>query len=60
MDIAAICLKLGCNQTELALKLGVEKSLISMWKTGRIEVSLSRQYQIRDLLDGKEPIKKSN
>jgi len=47
---------LNCNASDLALKLGISSQAISQWPKSKIP--LAREYQIRDLANGKEPIKK--
>lgn len=46
--------ELNCSVTELAKMLGVKSQVVSMWK--KTGVPLARQYQIHDLLAGREPI----
>ncbi|SNU15283.1 Uncharacterised protein [Acinetobacter johnsonii] len=46
---------LGVNGVELAGLLGIEPSAVYQWPEKKIP--LAREYQIRDLADGKEPIK---
>lgn len=46
---------LDCTVTQLAAKLGITHNAISQWPEERIP--LVREYQIRDLLKGKKPIK---
>ncbi|TNL48330.1 Cro/CI family transcriptional regulator [Acinetobacter bereziniae] len=45
---------LGVNGVELAKLLGVEPSAVYQWPENKIP--LAREYQIRDLADGKKPI----
>jgi len=45
---------LGVNGVELAKLLGIEPSAIYQWSENKIP--LAREYQIRDLANGKEPI----
>ena len=47
---------LGCNGKELATKLNIEPSAVYQWPENQIP--LMREYQIRDLLAGKQPITK--
>ncbi|MCG9515141.1 Cro/CI family transcriptional regulator [Acinetobacter pittii] len=46
---------LGCGVTELAYKLSISTQAISQWPEEKIP--LAREYQIRDLAEGKEPLK---
>ncbi|OTG95086.1 hypothetical protein B9T24_10055 [Acinetobacter sp. ANC 4654] len=46
---------LGCTVTQLAEKLGISHNAISQWDENKIPVM--REYQIRDLKNGKKPIK---
>lgn len=48
---------LGVNGTELAKLLGIEPPAVYQWKKDKIP--LGREYQIRYLANGKEPIKKN-
>ncbi|WP_151956088.1 Cro/CI family transcriptional regulator [Acinetobacter guillouiae] len=45
---------LDCTITQLAEKLGISHNAISQWPENKIP--LAREYQIRDLANGKEPI----
>jgi DNA-binding transcriptional regulator YdaS (Cro superfamily) len=45
---------LGVNGVELAKLLGIEPSAIYQWSENKIP--LAREYQIRDLAAGKQPI----
>lgn len=45
---------LGVNGVELAKLLGVEPSAVYQWPKNKIP--LAREYQIRDLAEGKKPI----
>ncbi|MDV2440720.1 Cro/CI family transcriptional regulator [Acinetobacter gerneri] len=45
---------LDCTVTQLAEKLGISHNAISQWPENKIP--LAREYQIRDLANGKEPI----
>ncbi|OJU95090.1 Cro/CI family transcriptional regulator [uncultured Acinetobacter sp.] len=47
---------LNCSVTQLAEKLDISHNAISQWDEKRIP--LAREYQIRDLAKGKEPIKR--
>lgn len=47
---------LSCNGKELAAKLGIEPSAVYQWPETQIPVA--REYQIRDLAAGKQPITK--
>ena len=47
---------LHCSVTQLAEKLDISHNAISQWDEKRIP--LAREYQIRDLAKGKEPIKR--
>jgi len=46
---------LECGVTELAYKLSISTQAISQWPEEKIP--LAREYQIRDLAEGKEPLK---
>ena len=46
---------LGVNGVELAGLLGIEPSAVYQWPNNKIP--LAREYQIRDLAAGKQPIK---
>lgn len=46
---------LKVNGVELAGLLGIEPSAVYQWPTNKIP--LAREYQIRDLANGKQPIK---
>ncbi|HEN9525382.1 TPA: hypothetical protein U9I82_003844 [Acinetobacter baumannii] len=46
---------LECCVTELAYKLSISTQAISQWPEEKIP--LAREYQIRDLAEGKEPLK---
>lgn len=46
---------LGVNGVELAEKLGIEPSAVYQWPDQKIP--LAREYQIRDLAEGKVPLK---
>lgn len=46
---------LNCSVTQLAEKLGISHNAVSQWPSEKIP--LAREYQIRDLVNGKEPIK---
>lgn len=46
---------LGVNGVELAGKLGIEPSAVYQWPDQKIP--LAREYQIRDLAEGKVPLK---
>ncbi|MDS7935644.1 Cro/CI family transcriptional regulator [Acinetobacter sp. V91_7] len=46
---------LSCTVTQLALKLGISHNAISQWEEEKIP--LAREYQIRDLAQGREPLK---
>lgn len=48
---------LDCTVTQLAEKLGISHNAISQWSERKIP--LAREYQIRDLASGKEPIKRN-
>ncbi|MDV2441186.1 Cro/CI family transcriptional regulator [Acinetobacter gerneri] len=45
---------LDCTVTQLAEKLGISHNAISQWPENKIP--LAREYQIRDLANGKKPI----
>ena len=46
---------LNCSVTQLAEKLGISHNAVSQWPAEKIP--LAREYQIRDLVNGKEPKK---
>ncbi|ARD29554.1 hypothetical protein OTEC02_12645 [Acinetobacter lactucae] len=46
---------LECSVTELASKLNISTQAISQWPEEKIP--LAREYQIRDLAQGNEPLK---
>ncbi|MCW3176940.1 MULTISPECIES: Cro/CI family transcriptional regulator [Gammaproteobacteria] len=46
---------LECSITELAYKLSISTQAISQWPEEKIP--LAREYQIRDLVEGNEPLK---
>ncbi len=46
---------LGVNGVELAGMLGIEPSAVYQWPDQKIP--LAREYQIRDLVEGKVPLK---
>ena len=46
---------LNCTITQLAEKLGISHNAISQWNENKIPVA--REYQIRDLANGKKPNK---
>lgn len=48
---------LGVNGVELAFLLGIEPSAVYQWPESKIP--LAREYQIRDLANGKKPIKRN-
>lgn len=47
---------LGVNGVELAFLLGIKPSAVYQWPENKIP--LMREYQIRDLANGKKPIKR--
>ncbi|MBF7685922.1 hypothetical protein I2F17_08850 [Acinetobacter sp. B10A] len=47
---------LGVNGVELARLLDIDPAAIYQWPKNKIP--LAREYQIRDIANGKEPIKK--
>lgn len=47
---------LGCSVTQLAEKLGITHNAVSQWPAEKIP--LAREYQIKDLAKGVEPIKR--
>lgn len=47
---------LGVNGVELAGMLGIEPSAVYQWPKNKIP--LAREYQIIDLANGKEPLKR--
>lgn len=46
---------LNCGVSQLAYKLSISTQAISQWPEEKIP--LAREYQIRDLAEGKEPLK---
>ncbi|ENX02584.1 hypothetical protein F900_01030 [Acinetobacter modestus] len=48
---------LKCSVTQLAVKLGISHNAISQWDEEKIP--LAREYQIKDLASGREPLKRS-
>lgn len=48
---------LGVNGVELAKLLGIEPPAVYQWPDTKIP--LAREYQIRDLASGKEPLKRN-
>ena len=48
---------LNCTITQLAEQLGISHNAISQWNEDRIP--LAREYQIRDLANGRQPIKRN-
>jgi hypothetical protein len=48
---------LKCSVTQLAEQLGITHNAISQWDESKIP--LAREYQIKDLANGKKPIKHS-
>lgn len=46
---------LDCSIVQLAEKLGISHSAVSQWDEEQIP--LAREYQIRDIANGKEPLK---
>ncbi|MCB2301720.1 Cro/CI family transcriptional regulator, partial [Acinetobacter baumannii] len=48
---------LGVNGVGLAKLLGIEPPAVYQWPNEKIP--LAREYQIRDLANGKEPIKRT-
>lgn len=48
---------LNCTITQLAEKLGITHNAISQWNENQIP--LAREYQIRDLANGHQPIKRN-
>lgn len=49
---------LGVNGVGLANLLGIDPAAVYQWSNDRIP--LAREYQVRDLANGKEPIKREN
>ncbi|ENV48079.1 hypothetical protein P255_01447 [Acinetobacter brisouii CIP 110357] len=49
---------LGVNGVGLANLLGIDPAAVYQWPNDRIP--LAREYQVRDLASGKEPIKREN
>ena len=47
----------GCTITQLAAKLGISHNAVTAWNENRIP--LAREYQIRDLANGVEPLRKT-
>lgn len=48
---------LNCSVTQLAVRLGISHNAISQWDEKKIP--LAREYQVRDLVNGKQPLKHS-
>lgn len=48
---------LDCSITQLAGRLGISHNAISQWDESKIPVA--REYQIRDLVAGRKPIKRN-
>lgn len=48
---------LNCGVTELASMLGITSQAVTQWPEEKIP--LAREYQIKDLVKGKKPIKRS-
>ncbi|MGA9697878.1 MAG: Cro/CI family transcriptional regulator [Acinetobacter sp.] len=48
---------LNCTITQLADKLGITHDAITQWNENQIP--LAREYQIRDLANGRQPIKRN-
>jgi len=48
---------LDCTVTQLAEKLGISHNAISQWDEKQIP--LAREYQIRDLANGNQPLKRN-
>lgn len=48
---------LNCTITQLADKLGITHNAITQWNENQIP--LAREYQIRDLANGRQPIKRN-
>jgi len=48
---------LNCSVTQLAEKLDISHNAISQWDEAKIP--LAREYQIRDIASGKEPLKRT-
>lgn len=48
---------LGVNGVELADLLGIDPSAVYQWPD--LKIPLAREYQIRDLAEGKEPLKRN-
>ena len=55
MNISSVCTDLQCTRAGLARQLGVSRALISIYEK-RGYIPLARQYQIRDLLEGRQPL----
>lgn len=47
---------LGCSVTQLGDLLGITHNAVSQWPENKIP--LAREYQIRDLANGKTPLKR--
>lgn len=47
---------LGCSITQLAEKLGITSQAVTQWPEEKIP--LAREYQIKDIAKGVEPIKR--
>ena len=48
---------LGCSKAELGRLLGIHRSAINQWGNN---IPLAREYQIRDLTQGRNPLIKHN
>lgn len=55
MRVDSVCQNLGCSRAELARRLKVSKSLITIWAKNQ-NIPIGRQYQINDLLAGYTPL----
>lgn len=55
MTVEEACRLLDHNQTQLADALGVSKVAVFQWKKNGA-MPLAREYQVRDLVEGRTPI----
>lgn len=44
---------LSCSKAELGRLLGINRSAVSLWGDN---IPLAREYQIRDLVEGRKPL----
>lgn len=55
MNVLDICDKMQCSQAELARFLNISRATVNVWARNK-KIPLARQYQIKDLLDGRSPL----